>query len=69
MIRNIYRRIEVCFPIYDELLKKQLMDILDIQFNDNVQGVWIDADGQNLPVSKEGKAVRSQEEIYKYLGG
>ena len=69
MIRNIYRRIEVCFPIYDELLKKQLIDILDIQFNDNVQGVWIDADGQNLPVSKEGKPVRSQEEIFRYLAG
>ena len=67
MIRNIYRRIEVCFPVYHEPLKKQLMDILEIQFNDNVQGVWIDAEGVNHPVAKEGKPVRSQEEIYRYL--
>jgi len=67
MIRNIYRRIEVCFPVYHEPLKKQLMDILEIQFNDNIQGVWIDAEGVNHPVAKEGKPVRSQEEIYRYL--
>lgn len=67
MIRNIYRRIEVCFPVYHEPLKKQLMDILEIQFNDNVQGVWIDAEGANHPVVKEGKPIRSQEEIYRYL--
>ncbi|HSK14142.1 MAG TPA: polyphosphate kinase 1, partial [Phnomibacter sp.] len=28
MIRNIYRRIEVCFPIYDAAIKKELMDII-----------------------------------------
>lgn len=69
MIRNIYRRIEVCFPVEYEPLKQQLMDILDIQFSDNVQAVWIDKDGQNVPVVKEGKEVRSQEAIYRYLGG
>jgi len=67
MIRNIYRRIEVCFPIYQENLKRQLMDILEIQFNDNVQAVWIDGEGNNQPVSKEGKPVRSQEAIYRYF--
>jgi polyphosphate kinase len=69
MIRNIYRRIEVCFPVYDESLKRQLMDILEIQFGDNEQAVWIDADGNNQPVLKEGKPVKSQEAVYRYLGG
>ncbi len=67
MIRNIYRRIEVCFPVYQPNLKNQLMDILDIQFGDNVQAVWINAEGGNMPVVSEGKPIRSQEEIYRYL--
>ncbi len=69
MVRNIYRRIEVCFPIYHEPLKKELMDILDIQFSDNVQAVWVDAEGRNKPILKEGTPVRSQEAIYRYMGG
>lgn len=67
MHRNIYRRIEVCFPVYDEELKKELMELLEIQFSDNVQAVWIDENGENRPVSKSGKEVRSQEAIYHYL--
>jgi polyphosphate kinase len=46
-----------------------MMQILDTQLNDNVQAVWIDADGQNQPVLKQGKAIRSQEAIYQFLGG
>ncbi len=69
MVRNIYRRIEVCFPILQANLKKELMDILEIQWNDNTQAVWLDAAGENQPVDKIGKSVRSQEAIYRYVGG
>lgn len=31
MNRNIYRRIEVCFPVYDENLKQELLTLLNIQ--------------------------------------
>lgn len=37
MNRNIYSRIEVCFPIYDVELKKMLIKIINLQLNDNVQ--------------------------------
>ncbi len=67
MIRNIYRRIEVCFPVYQESLKKELSQILDIQWKDNVQGVWLDAKGRNQPVQQDENLVRSQEQIYQYL--
>lgn len=37
MNRNIYSRIEVCFPVYDEELKELLLRIINLQLNDNVQ--------------------------------
>lgn len=67
MNRNIYHRIEVCFPLYDPDIKKQLLDILNLQVQDNVKAVLIDHTLKNCPIDKADKAVRSQEEIYKYL--
>lgn len=42
MNRNIYRRIEVCFPVYDPALKSELIEIVNLQLKDAVQGVVID---------------------------
>ncbi|WP_353718097.1 hypothetical protein [Dyadobacter sp. 676] len=69
MNRNIYRRIEVCFPVYHEDLKKQLTDILALQWEDSVQAVWIDDQLRNVPVTTLPGGVRSQEAIYHYLTG
>lgn len=65
MDRNIYSRIEVCFPIYAEKLKKELVDIINLQLKDNVQAVQIAGNLQNSPVVVEGDVVQSQVEIYK----
>lgn len=67
MNRNIYNRIEVCFPIYDPSLKKEMLAILDIQLKDNVKAVLIGPVLQNIPVRNDEALVRSQEKIYKYL--
>jgi polyphosphate kinase len=69
MNRNIYRRIEVCFPIYDEQLKKQLTDIIALQWDDTVQAVWIDSELRNVPVTTLPGGIRSQEAIYQHLSG
>lgn len=37
MNRNIYSRIEVCFPVYDAQLKQLIIKIINLQLNDNVQ--------------------------------
>ncbi|WP_316789046.1 polyphosphate kinase 1 [Pedobacter frigoris] len=37
MNRNIYSRVEVCFPLYDEDLKSIVMKIINLQLNDNAQ--------------------------------
>jgi polyphosphate kinase len=67
MNRNIYRRIEVCFPIYNEGIKAQIQQLISLQIMDNVQAVYIDRELRNVPVPDKGPPVRSQEAIYKLL--
>lgn len=67
MNRNIYRRIEVCFPIYDENIKKEILTILNFQISDNVQAVVLNEQLKNIAVAKSEPFVQSQYEIYKYL--
>lgn len=67
MNRNIYHRIEVCFPVYDEGVKKEIIDIIDIQLEDNVQAVTLDDNLKNVPVTYAEPPVQAQLEIYKHL--
>ena len=67
MNRNIFHRIEVCFPIYDETLKNEIIDLINLQLADNVQAAIIDSELSNRPVNTGYPAIRSQEEIYNYL--
>lgn len=66
MNRNIYSRIEVCFPLYDAELKRLIMEIITLQLQDNVQAVNISSTMQNEEISAL-PALRSQEAIYQLL--
>jgi len=67
MERNLDRRVEVACPVYDTELKKEIKDILDLQWKDNTQARILDNDLSNK-YRKNGKAeFRSQYEIYKFL--
>ena len=67
MNRNIYRRIEVCFPIYNEELKAEMLDLLDVQWRDSLQAVWIDDQLHNVAIPPSEEPVQSQVAIYHYL--
>lgn len=67
MNRNIYRRIEVCFPVYDEVIKKELKEMISLQLKDNVQAVWINEELNNVNVTNDGEKIRSQEFIYQLM--
>ncbi|WP_295718708.1 polyphosphate kinase 1 [Mucilaginibacter sp.] len=69
MNRNIYRRIEVCFPVYDEKIKAEILQIIDLQLKDNVQAVILNAQLQNINIDAKPPLVQSQREIYKFLSG
>lgn len=68
MVRNLHFRIEIAFPIYAEPLKKQVMDILELQLNDNVKSRSINYLETNQYISNvHRKKIRSQIETYKYF--
>ncbi len=67
MDRNIYRRIEVCFPVHDKEVQQEIKDIIGLQLRDNIQAVQLDSRLQNQPITNAEENIRSQEAIYKYL--
>lgn len=70
MVRNLDNRIEVACPIYDPAIQQELKTMLDIQLSDNTKARWVNHEITNAYKDKGTlPAVRSQEEIYKYLSG
>ena len=69
MNRNIYHRIEVCYPVYDDAVKKEVIQIVDLQLQDNVQAVMLNNELKNIPVPKGEPIVQAQREIYRLLSG
>ena len=69
MNRNIYHRIEVCFPVYDEAVKNEIIQIVDLQLQDNIQAVSLNDELENVPVPKGKPVVQAQREIYRLLSG
>ncbi len=68
MKRNLSRRVEVAFPIYDLEIQKQLLRMLELNLIDNHKARIIDHKQNNTYiVSKEGRKIRSQYEIYHLM--
>lgn len=68
MTRNMDNRIEVGCPIFDERLRKQIIEIIEIQLKDTLKARVIDANQTNRYVRRGNrKKLRSQVEIYGYL--
>lgn len=66
MNRNIYRRIEVCFPLYDEGLKKDVRQMIQLQLQDDTAAVMLDETLNNIAIAPKTNNIRSQEAIYQY---
>ena len=68
MTRNLNRRVEVAFPIYDQDVFDELRHVLDLQCADNTKARIIDEHQRNRFVQEiEGATVRSQFDTYRYL--
>ena len=65
MTRNMERRVEVAAPIYDEALKKRLMNLLNLQFSDNVKARKLLEFGEYVPVRNDKPPIDSQIDLYK----
>ena len=67
MKRNLRTRVECVFPVYDPDLKKELIDILNIQLSDNVKACEIDETLKNQRIVTKGPDIRAQMAIYEYF--
>ena len=66
MTRNIDNRVEVSCPIYDEDIKKELQDLYDICWGDNVKARVINEIQDNSYRKNNKEKVRAQFDTYKY---
>lgn len=68
MKRNLSRRIEAAFPVYDKQHKQTIKEILEIQFNDNVKARLIDEKQKDefKKAADGAPSHRSQYEIFDY---
>lgn len=68
MRRNLNRRIETAFPILNAEIKRNIIDILNIQLQDNVKACLIDEHlHNNFKRDDNPVKVRAQLAIYEYL--
>jgi polyphosphate kinase len=64
MPRNFYRRVETCFPIEDEALKKQIQEVLEFYWTDTLKARELRPDGNYQPISAENtRIVHAQHEL------
>jgi polyphosphate kinase len=67
MPRNLDRRIEVTCPVFDAEIKKQITDVFEIQWHDNVKARLFDETQSNSLVRSERNPLRSQTEVHHYI--
>ena len=66
MTRNIDNRVEVSCPVYDKDIKKELQDLFEICWNDNVKARLINETQDNTYRINDEPRVRAQFDTYKY---
>ncbi|WP_299826432.1 polyphosphate kinase 1 [uncultured Pontibacter sp.] len=64
MTRNLNRRVEVAFPLYDQELVKEVRALIDFQLNDDTKARNVDNSYAATPASA---TIRSQYASYEYL--
>lgn len=67
MTRNMVRRVEILFPIFDAAVKKRIMNILTMQIEDNSKARVLDSDGNYhyKVVDKDSVIIDSQAILAK----
>lgn len=67
MTRNLQKRVELMIPIDEKMIKRRLIRILDVYFQDNSNAWQLQGDGSSSPVlvKKGNKPFRSQAHFYE----
>lgn len=64
MPRNLDKRVEILFPVEDETLKQEVIDILSIQLKDNVKARELNAKGKYVRAQKQDKEEPLNSQLY-----
>ncbi len=67
MSRNLHRRVEVTFPLLNEYLKKEVIEVLSLQLNDNTKLVRLSKDMENIKIKPEEPIINAQSHHYQWL--
>ena len=67
MPRNLDYRVEVTTPVYDDTVKRQLRDHMEIIWKDNVKSRWHNEAQDNEYRSIKGPKIRSQYALHDYV--
>ena len=69
MKRNLDRRIEVAFPVFDERAREELEQFLHLQLSDNTKARVLDPDQENNYVGRRvgEPRVEAQDGFYQWL--
>lgn len=64
MPRNLDKRVEILFPVEDEHLKQEIIEILNIQLTDTVKAHILQANGSYEKIDKRGKKLINSQEYF-----
>ena len=69
MKRNLSRRVEVAFPVYDRDHREAVIKMLEVQLSDNQKARVINKTQSNPYVTNDSPPLRAQYELYKAYKG
>lgn len=69
MTRNLHRRIEVAFPVYEPHDREEIKKMLQLQLQDNTKAVCLDQQLRNCTPERgaDEPLVRAQVAFYEWL--
>ncbi|MDX1627594.1 MAG: polyphosphate kinase 1 [Fulvivirga sp.] len=67
MKRNLYRRIEVVFPLYDKAAQEEIKKMLEIQLDDNYKACIINDKLENIRIKSAKPVIQSQRAFHQWL--
>ena len=67
MPRNLDKRVEILFPVEDPVLKKDIVELLNIQLSDTKKARLMKPDGHYERVDMRGKKAVSAQETFQAM--
>ncbi len=69
MPRNLYKRVELMFPIKDERLSRAVQNVLELQWNDTQKCRHAQADGSYALPARSAEGRNAQETLLSDIDG